>query len=140
MRCRLLFLLFAAVTCGGCSTQKGSSASADVAPGSAQVDSLAAPFTIVAVRVEQDSLFTELRYGGGFQTHEFALVSAGAATKSLPRQQPLRITHDAQGDMGRALITTREAFDLTPFRDPTQPLIRLALQGWPEQIDYTYSD
>ena len=140
MHCRLLFLLFATIACCGCSTQKGGSASGDAAPGSAQVDSLAAPFTITAVRVESDSLVTELRYGGGFRTHEFTLVSAGAATKSLPRQQPLRITHDAQGDMGRALITTREAFDLTPFRDPTQPLVRLAVQGWSGQIDYAYSD
>ena len=109
-------------------------------PGRPRLTALAAPFTIAAVRVEADSLVAELRYGGGFRTHEFTLVSAGAATKSLPRQQPLRITHDAQGDMGRALITTRHAFDLTPFRDQPNSLVRLAVQGWPERIDYAYSD
>ena len=109
MHCRLLFLLFATIACCGCSTQKGGSASGDAAPGSAQVDSLAAPFTITAVRVESDSLVAELRYGGGFRTPmNSPLISAGAATKSLPRQQPLRITHDAQWRHGKGTDHHRE--------------------------------
>jgi hypothetical protein len=41
--------------------------------------------------------------------------------------------------MGRALIQEQRSFDLTPFRDPSQPKIRLTLDGWPDFLDYTYT-
>ena len=90
--------------------------------------------------MEGDSLVTTVRYGGGFREHGFRLESAGIATKSLPRQQPLRIFHDADGDMGRALIEDRRAFDLTPFRDPSQPRVMLGIEGWEGLIEYSYAD
>jgi hypothetical protein len=98
------------------------------------------PFSILDAVIEGDSLRVEVQFGGGFRAHTFTLSSDGAATKSLPRQQPLRLVHDSHGDMGRALITEGRAFDLTPFRDPSQPMVRLALQGWSGLLDYRYSD
>ena len=98
------------------------------------------PFTLVEAAVAGDSLVTTVRYGGGFREHGFRLESAGVATKSLPRQQPLRILHDADGDMGRALIENRRAFDLTPFRDPTQLRVILRIEGWEGLIEYRYAD
>ena len=98
------------------------------------------PFTLVDVTVEGDSLVTTVRYGGGFRTHGFRLESTGAATKSLPRQQPLHILHDAYGDMGRALIEERRAFGLVPFRDPNQPRVMLRIEGWVGLIEYSYAD
>jgi hypothetical protein len=97
------------------------------------------PFTILGAAVEGDSLKVQLQYGGGFRTHSFTLISMGAATKSLPRQQPLKLLHDAQGDMGRALIQEDRSFDLTPFRDASQPRIRLVLDGWPDLLEYIYT-
>lgn len=96
------------------------------------------PFTLLEVEVVGDSLITLVRHGGGFRDHTYTLVSGGAATKSLPRQQPIRLLHDADGDMGRALIEQRRAFDLRPFRDPSQPAIRLRLEGWDEWLEYRY--
>ena len=96
------------------------------------------PFTVLDARVEADSLVVRLQFGGGFKTHDFTLVSEGAATKSLPRQQPLQLVHDAHSDMGRALIERTRSFDLQPFRDPAQPRILIALRGWPEMLEYTY--
>ncbi|MDB4787319.1 hypothetical protein OAG26_01285 [Flavobacteriales bacterium] len=135
-RFRYLLPLLALV-CGGCSSQKAGSSSETWLEPDVDLPS-PAPYTVVALRVEADSLIAELRYGGGFRTHEFTLISDGAATKSLPRQQPVRITHNANGDMGKALITSRHAFDLTRFRDPTQQAVRIAVAGWPERMDYTY--
>lgn len=102
-------------------------------------DAIPSPFEIVAAAVEGDSLRTTLRYGGGFRTHTFALEATGAATKSLPRQQPLRLVHDADGDMGRALISEDRSFDLRPFRDPSQSRIVLRLEGWEGRLEYTYT-
>ena len=62
------------------------------------------PYTILSATVEGDSLRMTLQFGGGFRTHEFRLESGGAATKSMPRQQPLRLNHNSHGDMGRALL------------------------------------
>ncbi|MCH1582155.1 MAG: hypothetical protein L7S63_03475 [Flavobacteriales bacterium] len=136
-RCPILLLLVTALM-AGCSTHKGGAMStADTPGGSAPASD---PFTVVSLEVVADSLIAELRYGGGFKDHDFTLTSGGAATKSLPRQQPLRILHDAHGDMGRALITTRQAFDLQPFRDPSQPAIRLSIDGWDTLVDYRYQD
>ncbi|MCH1575757.1 MAG: hypothetical protein L7S67_05745 [Flavobacteriales bacterium] len=132
-------LLLLALLSSGCSSQKEGLNAAETSAGIAAETPPSSPFTIVALHVESDSLIAELRYGGGFRDHDFALISDGVATKSLPRQQPLRITHNANGDMGKALITSRQAFDLRRFRDPAQPVVRIAVDGWPERLDYTYS-
>ena len=139
MRLFLFLTPFLSMVLVGCSAQKEGTSAAETASGPSPNMSATAPFTIVALHVDSDSLVAELRYGGGFRPHEFTLISDGAATKSLPRQQPLRITHNANGDMGKALITARHAFDLKRFQDPTQDLLRLSVDGWPERIDYTYT-
>lgn len=97
------------------------------------------PFNLTDVRVQGDSLLVAVRYGGGFKEHEFQLMTDGVATKSLPRQQPIRLVHDAHGDMGRALFSETRGFDLTPFRDPSQPAVLLLLQGWPDPLEYRYA-
>ena len=96
------------------------------------------PFSIAEAAVDGDSLRVTVQYGGGFRDHTFRLVADGAATKSLPRQQRLRIEHEGQGDPGRALITRDEAFDLTPHRDPTHSRIVLLLGGWDAPLEYVY--
>ena len=97
-----------------------------------------APFTILDAHIEGDSLHATVQYGGGFREHLFRLESKGTATKSLPRKQELLLLHEGHGDMGRALIQSEHAFDLAPFRDPSQSLIKIRLDGWPEWMDYTY--
>ena len=96
------------------------------------------PFSIANAVVDGDSLRVTVQYGGGFRDHTFRLVADGAATKSLPRHQRLRIEHEGQGDPGRALITLDEAFDLIPHRDPARGRIVLLLGGWDTQLEYVY--
>jgi hypothetical protein len=143
MRFSFTILIFLLLT--GCkSTDNATSTTQDAptVPGKSTAPAprpIASPFTVLGASVEGDSLKVQLQFGGGFRTHTFTLVSDGVATKSLPRQQPLKLLHDAQGDMGRALIQEQRSFDLTPFRDPSQPKIRLTLDGWPDFLDYTYT-
>lgn len=143
MRFALPILIFLLLTsCKG--TRNTASAPENASGGNEQTMSVdprpvESPFTVLGAAVEGDSLRVQLQYGGGFRTHSFTLISMGAATKSLPRQQPVKLIHDAHGDMGRALIQEERSFDLTSFRDPSQPRIRLALDGWPDLMDYTYT-
>jgi len=135
-----LLLLFA-----GCNPARNATSGASSESfGSTQEDAptprpLASPFSVLDAAVDGDSLRVKLQFGGGFRTHDFTLVSGGPATKSLPRQQPLKLLHDAQGDMGRALIQENRSFYLTPFRDPSQPRILLSLEGWPDMLNYIYT-
>jgi len=138
MAFRSAIFWLATVTCMACASTAPPAAggnATEVKPSAA-----GDPFTLVEAAVEGDSLVTTVRYGGGFRDHVFRLESAGAATKSLPRQQSLRIFHGADGDMGRALIEDRRAFDLTPFRDPSQPRVMLRIAGWEGLIEYSYAD
>ena len=96
------------------------------------------PFSVQTASVDGDSLRVTVQYGGGFRDHTFRLVSGGAATKSLPRQQPLTVEHQGNSDPGRALITQDKAFDLRPFRDPSQGRIVLLLGGWDAPLEYVY--
>lgn len=96
------------------------------------------PFSVQTASVDGDSLRVTVQYGGGFRDHAFRLVSGGAATKSLPRQQPLTVEHQGNGDPGKALIMQDKAFDLRPFRDPSQGRIVLLLGGWDAPLEYVY--
>jgi hypothetical protein len=101
-------------------------------------DTWDAPFTLLDASVHGDSLKVSVQFGGGFRDHEFRIESAGVATKSWPRQQPLNLFHNGHGDMGRALLREERSFDLTPFQDPSQSKILLRLADWPDLLDYNY--
>lgn len=153
MRCLLLLPLFLLV---GCSTRRATSAADETTktevPGETDIFEAfkkaqreesgieSDPFTLLGARVEGDSLLVRLQFGGGFREHRFSLFPVGPATKSLPRQQPLLMMHDSRDDMGRALITEDRSFDLKPFRDPLHHVVMIRLDGWPDLLDYTYSD
>lgn len=138
MKLRVTIFLLSGITMMACrSTPSTVSGSGEVI---ARPDDAGDPFILVEAHVEGDSLIATLRYGGGFRTHDFLIESTGPATKSLPRQQPLRILHNGNGDMGRALIEERRSFDLSPFRDPTQPRIMLRLDSWEDLLEYPYTD
>tara|TARA_X000000950_G_scaffold285395_1_gene391235 strand:+ start:2108 stop:2410 length:303 start_codon:yes stop_codon:yes gene_type:complete len=96
------------------------------------------PFELLDARVEGDALVVRVQYSGGGQ-HDFALVSTGAPTKSLPRQVLLELRHDSQGDLAKAMITEERSFDLTPYRDPRNNVIHLRIQGVDDVLVYSYA-
>ncbi|MBA3918760.1 MAG: hypothetical protein K2Y26_15790 [Gemmatimonadaceae bacterium] len=71
---------------------------------------------IDSARVTQDVLQIFVQYGGGCQTHNFALVSSGVFLESYPVRLGLNLAHDANGDRCKALKTSVERFDLRPVR------------------------
>ena len=135
---RALLLLTAFTLMTGCRTPQEATIGDESAPTALEVQGSGDPCTLIDARVQGDSLLVAVRYGGGFKAHDFQLVSAGVATKSLPRQQPIRLVHNAHGDLGRALFSETRGFDLTPFRDPSQPAVMLLLEGWSVPLEYRY--
>ena len=121
------------LVCTACASSKTGGAATNDTPPSA------APFAILDAQVDGDSLRTTLQFGGGFRQHTFTVEALGAPTKSLPRQHTLRLLHDADGDMGRALLTETHAFDLQPYRDPSRPTVVIRLEGWEGRLEYTYT-
>ncbi|MGE5447073.1 MAG: hypothetical protein ACM3PR_01840 [Bacteroidales bacterium] len=75
------------------------------------------PINVLAVKIEGDCLRLTLQYGGGCREHEVDLVLMlpECATPPLPPPD-FRISHDANGDLCKALITKEYSFDLSGIR------------------------
>ena len=93
------------------------------------------PFDLLGARIEGDSMMIDVRYGGGCKEHVFAL-DAGPMLKSLPPKQLLSISHDANGDNCRALITKTIAIDLVPYRRSPRGITVIVLDG--QELIYEY--
>jgi predicted small lipoprotein YifL len=66
--------------------------------------------------VTGDRLRLPIQYGGGCRVHRFALLVDPAFRESHPVQVSARLTHDADGDLCRALLSEDLQFDLAPLR------------------------
>ena len=93
------------------------------------------PFDLLGARIEGDSMMIDVRYGGGCKEHVFAL-DAGPMLKSLPPKQLLSISHDANGDNCRALITKTIAIDLVAYRRSPRGITVIVLEG--QELIYEY--
>jgi len=103
------------------------------------------PVVIVEAAIEGDILALTVRYGGGCREHDFALLAHPAFMESYPVQSDVRLSHDARGDLCRALITERQRWLLTPLRehfeagypdDPGPIIVRL--RGWERTLLYSW--
>ncbi len=74
------------------------------------------PWTYIAHRVVGDTLLLGIQYGGGCREHRFALLVDPVFMESQPVQVVARLSHDADGDLCRALLGRTLRFDLTGLR------------------------
>lgn len=76
------------------------------------------PINVLAVKIEGDCLHLTLQYGGGCQEHDLDLVLMlpECATPPLPPPD-FRISHNAHGDVCKALITKEYSFDISGIRE-----------------------
>ena len=63
-----------------------------------------------------DTLNIEVTYGGGCKEHQFLLIAWNYFLESYPVQANLLLSHYANGDACKALITSKLSFDMTPLR------------------------
>ena len=66
--------------------------------------------------IENDTLTLTVSYGGGCETHDFTLVTAGRFMESDPVQLDVTLTHDANDDRCEAYLTDSYAFDLASIK------------------------
>jgi hypothetical protein len=101
-------------------------------------------FEFQEVRIVGDTLEATVTYGGGCREHDFALVFANVFLESYPVQMRGMLSHDANGDMCRALLGQTLHFDLTPLRDAYRAAYgetsaTIVLQGnWPGRLEYAF--
>ena len=70
------------------------------------------PFEVLAASISGDALGLAVEYGGGCETHEFALCWDGLIAESAPPQISLNLIHDANNDGCLALVSELLEFDL----------------------------
>ena len=74
------------------------------------------PVTIQSAEVDGDSLELSVSFGGGCREHDFGLVTNGVFAESYPVQTWVKLAHDANGDMCRAMLARTLRFDLSPLK------------------------
>lgn len=82
----------------------------------APVGPVAPDAEITGLSITADVLTIGVTYSGGCAQHDFDLFWAGSFLESFPVQAVLVLTHDAHGDLCKALISENVAFDLAPLR------------------------
>ena len=76
------------------------------------------PINVLDVKIVGDCLRLTLQYGGGCREHEVDLVLMIPECGTPPLPPPdFRISHDANGDACKALITQEYSFDLSGIRE-----------------------
>jgi len=75
------------------------------------------PVTIEEAIVENDHLKLKITYAGGDENHDFELFGSEIFLESYPVQAVLYLSHNANGDTGKALITEALTFNLIPLKN-----------------------
>ncbi len=73
--------------------------------------------SIKEVSIVNDSLKLKVVYGGGCEKHDFVLYGCKTFMESNPIQAAIYLSHDAHGDLCKALITETLAFDLALLKE-----------------------
>jgi hypothetical protein len=100
------------------------------------------------VRIEGDTLYTPVAYGGGCEEHHFNLYADSDAElvceNNLPCPQTLHLIHSGEPDMCEAYISEERAFNLAPLKEKlavagittgTIQLTILTLDGNGQRVD-----
>jgi hypothetical protein len=102
-------------------------------------------YQFMSARVQGDTLHVDVQYGGGCETHDFALLVTPIFMESFPVQMSGTLAHDAKGDRCRALVGSTLRFDLSPLKRLYQQAyghgsatIQLSVTGWPERVRYHF--
>jgi hypothetical protein len=98
------------------------------------------PTTIKAVTLNANVLKIEIEYTGGCKSHQFNLVGSQMISKSLPPIRAINLIHTADNEECKQLINDTLYFDLKDlaYKQEAGSIIKFNLEGWKEQIIYTY--
>ena len=72
--------------------------------------------TIDTAFVSVDTLVLKISYRGGYTKHQFAVYSDSGFFESYPVQSDIWLSHQANGDIGKTVITQTLQFDMSPLK------------------------
>ncbi len=75
------------------------------------------PYTLDGATLEGDTLFVDVSYGGGCETHTWELCWDGSFAQSYPVQVWVELGHDDHDDPCDAWISETLSFDLSPLAE-----------------------
>jgi len=98
------------------------------------------PTTINDVKLNGNTLMMSISYTGGCATHTFDLVGSEMISKSLPPIRSINLIHNANDEACKREMFDTLYFDITNLAYKKEPgsVIKLNLNGWKEQLVYTY--
>ena len=99
------------------------------------------PTTINDIKLIDNLLMLSISYTGGCVKHDFELVGNEMISKSLPPIRSVNLIHKTLEDEScKRLMYDTLYFDLSnlAYQKSTGSIIKLNLNGWNEQIVYTY--
>jgi hypothetical protein len=76
------------------------------------------PFVLKDFSVKNDSAYLTVSYGGGCREHQFDVIWSEKFYKTNPPETGMIITHNANGDNCKSLITETFAFNIAELTGP----------------------
>jgi hypothetical protein len=151
---RSLAFWLAAGALAACSNSAADGSSAPLAASSAETIVLgnpddarwpADPLTIESAQIRADTLVATVVHGGGCRDHDYRVVVSTTWMESFPVQVPAKVSHNANGDVCKALLRRELRVSLAPlaqaYRDAyrqTNGSIVLRLAGSSSGLLYTF--
>jgi hypothetical protein len=103
---------------------------------------VSAPIEITGCKIEGNKMFLSVTYSGGCQEHSFKMIGSPSIAKSLPPIRSVQLFHQNNGDSCREFISKVIEIDIKALAYVQQKgsVIYLKVEGWEEQLTYTYED
>lgn len=98
------------------------------------------PINIEKAEIVGNELILEVSYGGGCQGHEFKLIGSEMISKSLPPIRTIKLIHNGNNDLCKALIMQTLKFDISAFayKQEKGSEIILRLDGVKDPLKYVF--
>lgn len=98
------------------------------------------PFEIDEVRVEGNTLFLSVHYGGGCREHQFKMIGSPVVMKTLPAKRAIQLVHDNADDACKSIVNEVLEVDLKTLAVDQTPgsTVMLLLKGWEGEISFTF--
>jgi hypothetical protein len=101
---------------------------------------VSSPTTIYDAKLTGNTLMLSIGYTGGCAKHTFDLVGSEMISKSLPPIRSVSLIHNSTDESCKREIFDTLYFDITnlAYKKELGSVIKLNLNGWKEQLVYTY--
>jgi uncharacterized lipoprotein YajG len=95
---------------------------------------------IDTITVVDNTLFVQLRYGGGCEEHTFEAIGSLAIAKSYPPIRSVQLVHHANNDRCRAIVQKTLEIDVKDiaYQQKDGSEIYFTFENYPHRVYYKY--